>query len=82
MEQVKDTPRGNVVKRMAPIALVAILGLAVAGCGSGSDTGTNNAPTTTAPAAGTTAPATPTTAPAPATTTPATTAPKSGGAGF
>jgi len=58
------------VRRFAPIACVAVLGVSVAACGSSDKPGN----TTPAPAV--------TTTPSGATTTPATTAPKSGVAGF
>ena len=74
MRRVKVTSARTVVRRIAPIACVALLGVGAAACGSSSNTGTHDSPTaTTAPSGAT---------PAPATPAPATTAPQSGGAGF
>jgi hypothetical protein len=76
MRPVKGTPGRNVVRHIAPIAGVLMLGLTAASCGSTTKTVTNNAPTS--PAAATSVPGTAT--PAPTTTAPG--APKTGGAGF
>lgn len=68
MSRIRKTTGSKVIRRMAPLAFVAAIGLGAAACGSsGSKTNVQNSPTpTTAPAA----------------TSPATTAPQSGGAGF
>jgi hypothetical protein len=73
MTRPKLTSVRHIVRRLTPVACVAILGLSAAACGSSTKPGTNNAPTAT------TTPAGPTTPP---TTTPATTSPQTGGAGF
>ena len=49
MSRVAVTPGRKVVRSLAPIACVVILGLGAAACGSSSKTSTQNSPTSTAP---------------------------------
>ena len=72
MRRTQTTSARRVVRRFAPIAFTAILGVTAAGCGSSSSPG--NTPTATTTPSGATTPG--------ATTPGATTAPESGGAGF
>jgi hypothetical protein len=77
MSQVKVTLVRHAVRRIATVACVAVLGVAAAGCGSGTkQPATNSVPKVT------NAPASPTSAPSSPTNAPTTAAPKSGGAGF
>ncbi len=70
MKRAKFTSVRHIVRRLAPLACVAILGATAAGCGSDTKPGNgNDTPTVT-------------TTPSSPTTTPAATSPKSGGAGF
>ena len=74
MRRTNVMPIRRLVRRLAPIACVAMLGVAAAACGSDDKSPSNDTSTvTTTPSGQTTSPAT---------TAPATTAPKSGGAGF
>lgn len=59
--------RAKLIKRIAPLALMAMLGLGAAACGSSGGTHTQNSPSQTG---------------TPATGTPTTQPPSSGGAGF
>lgn len=69
MRQTTTITRQKIARKIAPIALLAMLGVGAAACGtSGASPRTQNAPTQSAPAQ---SPSTPTTA-----------APSSGGAGF
>lgn len=69
MRQTTTMTRQKIVRRIAPIALVAMLGVGAAACGtSGASPRTQNAPTQNAPAQNS--------------QTPTTAAPSSGGAGF
>lgn len=65
---VNRTLARKVTRRIAPVALAAMLGLGAAACGSSGGTRTQNAPP---PSAGT-----------PGTGSPSTSAPSNGGAGF
>ena len=70
MGRATKNSANKVVRRLAPMALVATLCLSVAACGSTTKVSPNNAPAVTTPGAATTVPA------------PTTTGPQSGGAGF
>jgi hypothetical protein len=61
MRRAQPTSSRHIVHRLASLACVAILGVAGAGCGSGSKPGTNNSPavTTTPSGQGSPAPTSP-----------------------
>ncbi len=69
MKQDMRRPTRKVMRQVAALACVAVLGLGAAACGSKGNPGTNNKPAATTPPSG-------------PTTAPPTTSPQSGGAGF